>query len=68
MGDGLSPGKFWDTAVIVTGVATWVGKQAYLATEPLTIQEGQQETAQALTKCQIKARDPGHPRVNPLTP
>ena len=49
LGEGLSPGKSWDTTFMLTGVGTWVGKPAYLATDPLTIQEGQQEIAQAVT-------------------
>ena len=49
-------------------MGTWVCKPAYLAADPLTIQEGWWEIAQAITKCQIKARGPGHPYVNPLTP
>ena len=53
---------------MLTGVGTWVGKPAYLATDPLTLQEGWQEIAWAMTKCQIKARGPRHPCVNPSTP
>ena len=53
---------------MLTGVGTWVHKPAYLAADLLTMQEGQQEIAQAVTKCQIKARGPGHPCVNLLTP
>ena len=68
LGEGLSPGQSRDAAFMLIGVGTWVGKPAYLATDPLTIQEGQQEIAQAITKCQIKARGPGHPCMNLLTP
>ena len=57
-----------DTAFMLTGVGTWVGKPAYLAADPLTIQEGQREIAQAITECQIKMKDPGHPCVNLSTP
>ena len=39
--EGLSLGKARDAAFVLTGVGTWVGKPAYLATHPLTIQEGQ---------------------------
>ena len=53
---------------MLTGAGTWVGKPAYLATDPLTIQEGWQEIAQDITKCWIKVRGPGHPHVNPSTP
>ena len=53
---------------MLAGVGTWVGKAAYLAAEPLTIQEGWWEIAQAITECGIKVRGPGCPRVYPLTP
>ena len=42
------------------------GKLAYLAADPVTIQEGKRAIAQAVMDCQIKARGPGHPHVNPL--
>ena len=48
---------------MLTGTGTWVGKPAYLATDPLTIQEGQWEIAWAITECHIKVRDPGCPCV-----
>ena len=41
MGEGLCLGKARDAAFTVTGSGTWVGKPAYLAADPLTIQEGQ---------------------------
>ena len=41
MGEGLSLGKVRDAAFTLTGAGTWVGKPAYLATDTLTIQEGQ---------------------------
>ena len=68
LGEGLSSGKSRDATFVLTGAGTWVGKPAYLAVDPLTIQEGQWEIARAITKCQIKARGPGHPHVNPWTP
>ena len=37
LAEGLGPDKSQDTAFMLTGVGTWVGKPAYLATEPLTI-------------------------------
>ena len=40
LGEGLSLCKARDAAFILTGAGTWVGKQAYLAADPLTIQEG----------------------------
>ena len=53
---------------MLKGAGTWVCKPAYLATDPLTIQEDWQEIAWAITECQIKVRDPGHPCMNLLTP
>ena len=41
MGEGLGLGKARDAAFALTGAGTWVGKPAYLAADPLTIQEGQ---------------------------
>ena len=67
LGEGISPDESRNATFVLTGAGTWVGKPACLATDPLNIQEGQQEIAQAITKCQIKARGPGHPHVNSLT-
>ena len=41
LGKGLNLGKARDTTFMLTGAGTWVGKLAYLAAGPLTIQEGQ---------------------------
>ena len=68
MGEGLSPDESRDVAFMLTGAGMWVGKPANLATDPLTIEEGWWEIAQAVAKCQIKARGPGLSHVNPLTP
>ena len=68
LGEGLSPGKSWDTAFMLTRVGTWVGKPAYLAPDPLTIQKGWWEITQAITECPIKARSPGCAHVNLSTP
>ena len=68
LGEGLSLGKSRDATFILTGAGTWVGKPAYLATDPLTIPEGQWEIIWAITKCQIKVRGHGDPCMNPLTP
>ena len=67
-GEGLSLGKARDAVFTLMGVGTWVGKLAYLAADPLTIQEGQPAITQAITKCQIEARGPGQPHSNLLTP
>ena len=68
MGEGLRPGESRDATFMLTGAGSWVGEPAYLATDPLTIQEGQQEIAWAITKCWIKARGPGYPPVDLLIP
>ena len=39
LGEGLSLGKARDATFLLTGSGTWVGKPAYLAADPLTIQE-----------------------------
>ena len=48
-------------------VGTLVRKPAYLATDPMTVQEGQQAIIQAVTDHWVKARGPGCPHVNLLT-
>ena len=68
LGEGLSLAKARDATFTLTGAGTWVGKLAHLATDPLTIQEGQQVIAQAITECWIEARRPGHPSSCPTTP
>ena len=68
LGEGLSPDESRDATFMLTGVGSWVGKPAYLAADPLTIQEGWWEIAQAITECQIKVRGLGHLHVNLLTP
>ena len=67
LGEGLSWVR-WETAFTLTGADSWVGKSAHLATNPITIWEGQQVIAQAITECQIEARGPGHPHSCLTTP
>ena len=64
---GLTLGKARDAAFLLTGMGTWVGKPAYLATDPMRIQEGQQAITQAVTNCWVKVRVLGHPCANLLT-
>ena len=40
LGEGLTMDKARGAAFLLTGVGMWVGKPAYLATDPMTIQEG----------------------------
>ena len=65
-GDGLTVDEARDAAFLLTGASMWVGKSAYLAADPMTIQEGRQAITQAVTDCWVNARGPGHPHVNPL--
>ena len=67
LGESLTTDKARDAAFLLTGAGTWVGKPAYLATDPMTIHEGQQAISQAVTDCQVKVRGPGPPHVNLLT-
>ena len=68
LGECLRWAKARDATVTLTGVGTWVGKLAYLAADPLTIQEGRQAINQAFTECQLGVRGPGQPHSHPLTP
>ena len=66
MREGLKADKARDATFLLTGAGTWVGKSAYLTTNPMTIQEGRGAIAQAISDNRVKARGPGCPRVNPL--
>ena len=65
LGEGLKADEARDAAFICTGAGTWVGKSAYLTANPMTIQEGRRAISQAVSYNRVKARGPGHPRVNP---
>ena len=39
--EGLTTDEARDATFLLTRVGTWVGKPAYLAADPMTIQEGQ---------------------------
>ena len=64
MGEGLTTDKAKDATFLLTGAGMWVGKSAYLATDPMTIQEGRRAIAQAISDQQVKVRGPGHLCVN----
>ena len=66
MGEGLKADEARDAAFLLTGAGMWVGKLAYLTTNPMTIQEGRRAIAQAISDNRVKARGPGHPQVNLL--
>ena len=67
MGEGLSLGEARDATFTLTGAGTWVGKPAFLATDPLTIQEGQCTIAQAVTECWTESRGRGWPCLLQVT-
>ena len=50
LGEGLSLGEAHDAMFTLPGAITWVGKQAQLNANALSLQEGQQMIAQAITK------------------
>ena len=64
MGEGLKADEARDAAFLLTGAGTWVGKLAYLTADPMTLQEGKRAIACAISDHRVKARGPGHPRVN----
>ena len=64
MGEGLKADKARDAAFLLTGAGTWVGKLAYLTTDPMMLQEGKRAITQAVSDHRVKARGPGCPRVN----
>ena len=66
MGEGLKADKARDATFLLTGAVTWVGKSAYLTTNPMTIQEGKRAIAQAVSDNRVKARGPGCPWINLL--
>ena len=59
MGEGLTTDEARDATFLLTGAGMWVGKLAYLTADPMTIQEGRRAIAQAVSDCQVKAREPG---------
>ena len=49
LGEGLSLGEVRDAVFTLKGAGTWFGKSAHLATDLLTIQEGQGVIAKTIT-------------------
>ena len=66
LGEGLKADEARDAAFLLTGAGTWVGKSAYLITNPMTIPKGKRAIVQAVSANRVKARGPGCPRVNLL--
>ena len=66
MGEGLKADKARDATFLLTGAGTWVGKLAYLTTDPMMLQEGKRAITWAISDHRVKARGPGCSRVNLL--
>ena len=66
MGEGLTADKARYATFLLTGADTWVGKLAYLAADPMTIQEGRRAIVQVISDHWVKARGLRHPHVNLL--
>ena len=66
MGEGQKADVARDTMFLLTRAGTWVGKSAYLTTNPMTLPEDRRAIAKAMSNNRVKARGPGHPWVNPL--
>ena len=45
MGEGLKADEARDATFLLTGAGTWVGKSAYLTTDPMMLQEGRRAIA-----------------------
>ena len=61
MGEGLKADEARYATFLLTGAGTWVGKMAYLTTNPMTLQEGRRAIACAILDHRVKARGPRHP-------
>ena len=61
LGEGLSLGKMQDAMFTLSRAISWVGKQAQLSANPVSLGEGWQLIAQAITEWCIEPRGPGHP-------
>ena len=65
LGEGLSLGEARDATFTLSGVIAWVGKQAQLSTKPISLGEGRQLIAKAITEGHIKPWGPSHPHSIP---
>ena len=60
LGEGLSLGKAWDTAFMLSGAISWVSKPAQLSAKLASLGDGQWLIAQAITEGHIKPRGLSH--------
>ena len=61
LGEGLSLGVACDAAFTLSGHISFVDKQAQLNVKPISLGDGWQWIAQAITKGHIEPKGPGHP-------
>ena len=57
-------GEACDATFMLTGDISWVGKQAQLDANAVTLQDSQQIIAQDMTKQSVEARGSGHPHIH----
>ena len=62
MGEGLKVDEARDAAFLLTGAGTWVGKSAYLTTDPMMLQEGKRAITQAISDHRVKPEDQDIPK------
>ena len=61
LGEGLCLGEAWDAMFMLSEGISWVGKQAQLNPNALSLWEGQQLIVKVITKWHAEARGPGCP-------
>ena len=67
--EGLSLGEAWDSMFMLSGAISWVGKQAQLNANAVTLGEGWQVITQAITEQHFEPRGPGSPcSILPASP
>ena len=49
MGEGLMADEARNAAFLITGAGTWVGKRAYLTTDPTMLPEGKRAITRAVS-------------------
>ena len=68
LGESLRLVEVRDAMFTLSEAGTWVGKLAYIAADPLTIQGGWWAITQAITEHWIEVKGPGQPHSHLLTP
>ena len=62
LGEGLNLGEVRDAVFMLSGLIAWVGKQTQISIKPISLGNGRQLIAQAITKGHIEPRGHGHPQ------